>query len=82
MKQKDIAVIVIAVVVSGMLSYFLSRLLFASPEKLQTTVEVIEPITAEFPQPDSRYFNENSVNPTQTIIIGDAQNQQPFQTAN
>lgn len=80
MKQKDIAIIVIVVVISGMLSFFLSNALFASTEDLQTEVEVVEPITAEFPEPDKRYFNEASINPTQTITIGDGQNQQPFQS--
>jgi hypothetical protein len=82
MKQKDIAVIIIVVFVSGVLSYFVSNAIFASPESLQTEVEVIDPITADFPQPDERYFNPNSINPTQTITIGDGQNQQPFQADN
>lgn len=82
MKQKDIAVIVVVVFVSAVLSYFLSNALFASPDNLQTEVEVVEPITADFPEPDKRYFNDNSINPTQTITIGDGQNQQPFQPDN
>jgi hypothetical protein len=52
--------------------------LFAIPQDQQAEVEVIEPITAEFTQPDKRYFNEKSVNPTQPIRIGENQNQQPF----
>ena len=82
MKQKDIAIIIAVVFVSGLLSYFVSNALFSSSEKLQTTVEVVEPITADFPQPDDQYFNEQSINPTQTITIGDGQNQQPFQADN
>lgn len=82
MKQKDIAIIVIVIFVSGILSFFISNALFASPESTATKVEVVEPITAEFPQPDARYFNKNSVNPTLTITIGDGQNQQPFQANN
>lgn len=82
MKQKDIAIIIVVVFVSGLLSYFISNALFASPDNLTTEVEVVEPITADFPEPDARYFNPNSINPTQTITIGDGQNQQPFQTEN
>ncbi len=82
MKQKDIAIIVAVVFVSGILSFFISRALFAAPEDLQTEVEVVDPITADFPEPDKRYFNESSVNPTFTITIGDGQSQQPFQTEN
>jgi len=79
MKQKDIAIIVVVVFVSGVLSYFISNALFNSSESLQTEVEVVQPITADFPEPDTRYFNKDSVNPTQTITIGDGQNQEPFQ---
>ena len=82
MKQKDIAIIIVVVFVSGLLSYFISNALFASPDNVTTEVEVVEPITADFPEPDTRYFNTNSINPTQTITIGDGQNQQPFQTDN
>ncbi len=80
MKQKDIAVIAMVIVLSGIVSLFVSRLLFASPKNLKTKVEVVEPITADFPPPDPRYFNDKSINPTQTITIGDGQNQQPFQS--
>lgn len=81
MKQKDIAIIIIVVFVSGVLSYFVSNALFAAPENLETEVEVVTPITADFPEPDAAYFNKDSINPTQIITIGDGQNQQPFQTA-
>lgn len=81
MKQKDIAIIIAVVFVSGVLSFFISNALFASPKNLQTKVEVVDPITADFPEPDNRYFNNESVNPTQTITIGDGQNQQPFQSS-
>ena len=80
MKQKDFAVIAMVVVFSGIVSYFVSHALFASPKNLNTKVEIVEPITADFPAPDPRYFNKDSINPTQTIRIGDGQNQQPFQT--
>lgn len=82
MKQKDIALIVIVVLISGVLSYFVSNALFATADSLETEVEVVEPITADFPKPDQRYFNAESLNPTQTITIGDGQNQQPFQANN
>lgn len=81
MKQKDIAIIIVVVFFSGLISYFVSRAIFASPDSLETKVEVVQPITADFPEPDTRYFNDNSVNPTLTITIGEGQNQQPFENA-
>jgi hypothetical protein len=78
MKQKDIFVIVVVVVISAAISVFVSKWLFSVPAGRQTKVEVVTPITAEFDQPDSRYFNSNSVDPTKNISIGDNQNAAPF----
>lgn len=78
MKQKDIAIIAVAVIISGTLSYIISSKLFAIPQNQEAEVEVVEPITADFTQPDSRYFNKDSIDPTQPIKIGDSQNNQPF----
>lgn len=82
MKQKDIAVIILAVGLSGIISFFISNKFFASPDDLKTKVEVVEPITADFPELDKRYYNSKSINPTQEIVIGDEKNQQPFQSPN
>lgn len=78
MKQKDIALIILAGFVSAILSYFVSNALFASPKDRQEQVEVVEAITTDFPTPDKRYFNPESINPTQLIQIGDNPNAQPF----
>ena len=82
MKQKDIALIVIVVIISGAVSLFISKWLFATPKDRQTKVEVVQPITADFTQPDSRYFNSNSINPTKDITIGESQNSAPFNSSN
>ncbi len=78
MKQKDITLIIIVVFISGVISFILSNMLITSPENRKEQVEVVEPITAEFTKPDERYFNANSINPTQLIQIGNQDNQQPF----
>ncbi len=78
MKQKDIVLIVAVSLISGVLSFFISRLLFTSPKNRQQQVEVVEKISADFPIPDKKYFNPNAVNPTKLIQIGDTPNPQPF----
>jgi hypothetical protein len=78
MKQKDIALIILAGFISALLSYFVSNALFASPKDRRAEVEVVEPITTDFSTPDKKYFNSESVNPTQLIQIGDNPNAQPF----
>lgn len=77
MKQNDIALIVVSVFVGGVLSLVLSNIVFGS-SKRQEKVEVVEKINSEFKQPDSRYFNSRSLNPTQQIQIGNGTNQVQF----
>lgn len=78
MKQKDIVLVILVIFISGVFSLVLSNYLFASPKNRQEKVEVVEPITAEFKQPDKKYFNAESIDPTQIIKIGDNNNNQPF----
>lgn len=78
MKQKDILLIAIVVLVSGTASFIVSKFLFSVPKNRQTKVEVMQPISSNFPQPDPRYFNANSIDPTKNITIGDNSNSQPF----
>ena len=78
MKQKDILLIAAVVLISGTFSLLLSKFLFTIPKNRQAKVEVVQPISADFSQPDTRYFNSNSVDPTRNITIGDSQNTQPF----
>ncbi len=82
MKQKDIALIVAVVIISGTVSFLLSKVLFGVPKDRQTKVEVVQAINDSFPPPDTRYFNSDAIDPTQKIIIGDTQNTQPFNTQN
>lgn len=78
MKQKDIALILIIVVISATFSFILSGFLFNSESQRSEEVEVVNPITADFEQPNPDYFNSSSRNPTATIIIGENGNQEPF----
>jgi hypothetical protein len=78
MKQKDLVLIIAISFVSAVLALLLSNLVISSPKSRQQKAEVVEAITDEFKQPDKKYFNDQSVNPTKQIRIGDAQNPAPF----
>lgn len=79
MKQKDIALIVVIAFISAIASLIVSRILFAPPQNRQQAVQVVPAIVADFATPDTRYFNSNSIDPTQLIQIGDNNNTNPFQ---
>lgn len=78
MKQKDIILIAIIIVFAAIASFIISGMIFNSPQKRQQQVEQVQVITAEFPQPDKRFFNETAFDPTRTIVIGQNANPDPF----
>lgn len=78
MKQKDIVLIIVIACISAIAALIVSRLVFATPKDRQQTVEVVSPISSSFATPDSKYFNSQSVDPTQLIQIGNSTNPNPF----
>jgi len=78
MKQKDIVLIAIIVIFSAVISLFVSKALFAPPKNRQQQVEVVQPISSDFPKPDTRFFNNKAFDPTRQITIGQNANPQPF----
>jgi hypothetical protein len=76
-KRKDLNLIITAAIISAVIALVFSRL-FISSNTGNQKAEVVDPITAEFKTPDTKYFNSNSINPTQLIQIGDNNNSQPF----
>lgn len=83
MKRKDIPIIVIVVIISSLLSFFLAGYIIGDPETQPQEAEIVEAISDEFNLPDDKYFNEQSINPTRLIRIGDEDgNITPFSQSN
>jgi ABC-type anion transport system duplicated permease subunit len=78
MKQKDLALILVIAVIGGIASIFVSKIIFVNPKNREQQVEVVQPITADFPPPSSAYFNSNALDPTELITIGSNANPNPF----
>jgi hypothetical protein len=86
MKQKDIPLLIVIVVLSAMLSYFISGQIFSTPNKRQLKVEQVDKITPEFSKLSngsldgdlSKFINKDSNNPTSIIRIGDPGNPTPI----
>jgi hypothetical protein len=78
MKQKDIILIVAVVLLTGVVTFVISNIFIAPPKDRKEQVEVVEKITADFQKPDTKYFNPNSIDPTQPITIGENNNPKPF----
>lgn len=78
MKQKDIAIIVVTGIVAAIFALVLTQIFFVPKNTQERQVEVVDPISADFKTPDNKVFNENAINPTQLIQIGDGNNSTPF----
>ena len=78
MKKNDIALIILIVSISMVISYFIAKAAIGTPKTNQVSAEVVEPITPDLVQPSSKIFNRDAINPTVVIQIGDPSNQQPF----
>lgn len=78
MKQKDVVLILVLVFISGVLSFIVSGMIFGKPSAKSQQAEVVDVITSDFALPSSKYFNANSIDPTQLIQIGNTNNPNPF----
>jgi hypothetical protein len=78
MKKSDIALLILIVSVSLVISYFIGKALIGTPQQKPTKVEVVQPISASFTPPSSQIFNDQAINPTQNITIGNSNTQSPF----
>lgn len=76
-KSKDAVLILGIVIIASIISFTISNIIF-KVKKVRTTVEIVEPITSDFPLPDQAYFNSNSIDPTVTITIGGGSQPNPF----
>ncbi|HEU4966211.1 MAG TPA: hypothetical protein VFT53_01890 [Candidatus Saccharimonadales bacterium] len=78
MKQKDIALILLIAGLSGVASYAISHFIFATPANRQQQVAVVSPVNTAFASPDPKYFNNQSIDPSELIVVGGSNNANPF----
>lgn len=80
MKQKDLAMILLIVFISAIFSYFISKALITPPKNRQQKVEVVQAISSNFNDLDSKYYNAQAFDPTKIIVIGQTNNTDPFKS--
>lgn len=78
MKKNDIALIILIVSISLVITYFAVKAILGDPKGQEVKAEVVEPITAQLTEPSNKIFNRDAINPTVVIQIGAPSNQQPF----
>lgn len=78
MRKNDIALIILIVSITLVISFFVGKSLIGTPSTKPTKVEVVQPISNNFVAPSPAIFNDQAVNPTETITIGNSNKEQPF----
>jgi hypothetical protein len=78
MKKQDIAIIILIVAISALAAYLIGRAVVGDPQQQSVQVPTVEAISTNVEEPDSRVFNDDAINPTVEINIGDSSNEQPF----
>jgi hypothetical protein len=78
MKRKDIVTVVVVGIISSIFAIILSNSLIGTDKNKNQTAEIVPVISSEFQRPPDVYFNSNSINPTQTIQIGQGNTSDPF----
>lgn len=70
MKKTDIAMIVLIASMSMLLAYFIGKAVVGDVNEEAVQVKTIDPIETEVTEPDETVFNDNAINPTVEVIIG------------
>ena len=77
MKRTDIAMIIFIASISMLLSYFVAKTVLGDIQNEAVTVKTVDAITKNVNGPDERIFNEDAVNPTVEVYIGNEGQQSP-----
>ena len=77
MKRTDIAMIIFIASISMLLSYFVAKTVLGDIQNEAVTVKTVDAITKNVNGPDERIFNQDAVNPTVEVYIGNEGQQSP-----
>lgn len=83
MKKNDLMLIGMVGFIAVIISFIVSSSIFGNAKKNAIKVPVVTPINSTFPLPQTdntyqSFFNNNALDPTQLIQIGNNNNQAPF----
>jgi hypothetical protein len=81
MKKKDVLLVVVVAIISGVFSLLIANYLFGGKRAYDLKAPTVDAITADFKLPPETYFNKQSINITKNITIGDTGNNTPFNNA-
>lgn len=72
MKKTDIAMIILIASLSIIGAFFATNALMGEAAGEEAMVKTADPITAEITPPNPKIFNENAINPTVEVQVGES----------
>ncbi len=78
MKKNEIAFLILVIAVSVGIAYAVGQSIFGNATTKPVDVETATEISSQIETPSDQIFNDNAINPTVPVKIGDPSNQQPF----
>lgn len=78
MKKSDIAMIILIVSISVLVSYFVAKGVLGDVANQSVKVKTTEAISAELADPSPSVFNKDAINPTVEVTIGGASDASPL----
>lgn len=73
MRSNDIAALIVIASISMLIAYFVADAVISKPGGDSVKVQTAEPISADVQTPDGSIFNDQAINPTVEVVIGDTQ---------
>lgn len=78
MKKNEIALLILIIGIAGLMSFFIGNAVFGGKVTEAVSIETATPISPDVVEPNPTIFNENAINPTVPIKIGDGNSSAPF----
>jgi hypothetical protein len=78
MKRNDLALLMLIVSITLVISFLIVKAVFGEPQQSGIKVEKVELISSQITQPSNKIFYKDALNPTVVIQIGNPANRQPF----
>lgn len=73
MKRTDIAMIIFIASISVLVAYFVTKGILGDGKNTAVKVKTIDPISKTVATPDTKVFQNDAINPTVEVFIGEGQ---------
>lgn len=78
MKKSDIAMIILIISISVLVSYFVAKSVIGDVSSQSVKVKTTEVISADLADPSPSVFNKDAINPTVEVTIGGSSDTSPL----